>query len=62
MDAVGSTTRAELAKTVDYGQQAPTWTFAEATLESSPATFSDDLADLPEGEFTLAVIAEPPSH
>lgn len=60
VDAVGSSTRAELVMNVDYGEQAPTWTFAETTLQTSPASFEDTLADLPEGEFSLAVVAEPP--
>lgn len=59
VDAIGSSTRAELVKNVDYGQQAPTWTFAETTLQTSPASFEDLLSDLPQGEFSLMVVAEP---
>jgi hypothetical protein len=59
-DAQGSALRAELAKNVDPMSKPPMWNFLEADVTSSPFAYSETLGDLPEGEFSLAVIAEPP--
>jgi hypothetical protein len=55
--AQGSQLSAELAKSVDYLQKAPTWTLLTTTVTSSPFDFSDTVARLPEGEFGLFVQA-----
>lgn len=55
--ATGSELNAELRKNVDYGQTPPVWTLLTTTVTDSPFTYRDTVAQLPEGEFDLAVMA-----
>lgn len=60
-DAQGSALRAELVKNVDPMSKPPVWNFMEADVTTSPFSYSQTVGELPEGEFSLAVIAEPPA-
>ena len=55
--AQGSELSAEMVKNVDYLEKAPVWTFLTTTVDASPFTYSDTVAQLPEGEFGLMVRA-----
>lgn len=55
--AEGSQLTGELSKNVDYGHTAPTWPLLSTTVTASPFSFSDTVAQLPEGEFDLTVQA-----
>lgn len=55
--ASGSELTAELTKNVDYGQEAPVWTALATSVTASPFSYSDTVAQLPEGEFGLTLKA-----
>lgn len=55
--AEGSQLRAELTKKVDYGQKPPIWEFLTTTVSTSPFAHTGTVEDLPDGDFTLVVLA-----
>lgn len=55
--AQGSQLRAELIKNVDYGQKAPVWEFLTTEVPASPFAYTGTVENLPDGDFSLAVIA-----
>ncbi len=55
--AQNSELTAEMGMNVDYGQEAPVWTFLTTTVTGSPFSSADTLEKLPEGQFDLTVLA-----
>lgn len=59
MDAEGSRLHGELVKNVEPTRIAPTWAVLRRAVDASPYTASTTLTRMPEGEFSLTVVAEP---
>ncbi|MGB7962345.1 MAG: hypothetical protein WCF12_05205 [Propionicimonas sp.] len=55
--AEGTQLRAELRKTAGYFEEAPVWEFLTTTVSDSPFAQTGTVEELPDGEFTLVVLA-----